>query len=238
MRIIPVLDLLDGVVVRGIAGRRCEYRPLVSRLTASCRPAEVAAALASHFGFTEFYLADLNAIQGEEPAWDTFALLQSQGFQLWIDAGVGHEEDAAALDRFGVRTVVVGLESVAGPAALAAIVAALGDRVVFSLDLRGGIPLGNGALWKADHAEDIAAEAVARGVQRLLILDLARVGVGAGTGTEMLCARLAARFPHIEISAGGGVRGGEDLHQLRDSGVQNVLVASALHDGRLRPDDL
>ena len=235
MRIIPVLDLLDGVVVRGVAGRRSEYRPLVSRLTSSCRPAEVAAALASHFGFTEFYLADLNAIQGEEPAWDTFALLQSQGFQLWIDAGVVNREDAAALDRFGVRTVVVGLESVAGPAALAAIVA---ERIVFSLDLRGGIPLGNGALWKVDHAEDIAAEAVARGVKRLLVLDLAQVGVGAGTGTEMLCARLAARFPGVEISAGGGVRGVEDLRRLCANGVQNVLVASALHDGRLTPDDL
>jgi uncharacterized protein related to proFAR isomerase len=30
MQVIPVIDLKDGVVVHGIAGRREEYRPLVS----------------------------------------------------------------------------------------------------------------------------------------------------------------------------------------------------------------
>jgi HisA/HisF family protein len=238
MRIIPVLDLLYGVVVHGVAGRRSEYRPLVSRLTASCRPDDVAAALTSHFGFTEFYLADLNAIQGESPAWNTFALLQKQGCHLWVDAGVVTWEDAAALDQFGVRTVVVGLETVAGPAVLASIVELLGDRAVFSLDLRGGVPLGNGLLWKSQDAEGIAAEAIALGVKRLLVLDLQRVGVGEGTGTEALCARLTKSIPYVEISAGGGVRGLDDLRQLRDRGVQNMLVASALHDGRLTPNVL
>jgi phosphoribosylformimino-5-aminoimidazole carboxamide ribotide isomerase len=238
MRIIPVLDLLNGVVVRGVAGRRSEYRPLVSRFTSSCRPLDVAVALRDHFGFTELYLADLNAIQGASPAWDVLTSLQTQGFRFWVDAGVVKQEDAVALKLFGVHPVVIGLETVAGPKALGVIVQALGEQMVFSLDLRGGVPLGTGSHWKSQDAEDIAAEAVALGVRRLLILDLLRVGVGEGTGTEALCKRLAAAFPHVEISAGGGVCGVEDLRRLRDSGVQNVLVASALHDGRLTPHDL
>ena len=71
----------------------------------------------------------------------------------------------------------------------------------------------------------------------LLVLDLARVGEGAGTGTEELCARLARTFPGVAISAGGGVRGVEDLERLRLCGVEAVLVASALHDGRLGRQD-
>jgi phosphoribosylformimino-5-aminoimidazole carboxamide ribotide isomerase len=82
------------------------------------------------------------------------------------------------------------------------------------------------------------AQAVALGVRRVLILDLARVGVGEGTGTEALCARVTATFPHVEVSAGGGVRGIDELHRLHQSGVQNVLVASALHDGRLTAEDV
>ena len=35
MRIIPVLDLMNGVAVRAVGGRRSEYRPLVSRLCAT-----------------------------------------------------------------------------------------------------------------------------------------------------------------------------------------------------------
>jgi phosphoribosylformimino-5-aminoimidazole carboxamide ribotide isomerase len=79
---------------------------------------------------------------------------------------------------------------------------------------------------------------MARGVRRLLVLDLARVGVSAGTGTEAVCARLAAAHAEVEILAGGGVRGPEDLDRLRRSGVKGVLVASALHEGKLRRQDV
>ena len=65
-----------------------------------------------------------------------------------------------------------------------------------------------------------------------------RVGGGAGTGTDALCARLATAYPTVEISAGGGVRGAADLRRLRECGVLVALVASALHDGALTAADL
>jgi phosphoribosylformimino-5-aminoimidazole carboxamide ribotide isomerase len=237
MRIIPVLDVLGGVVVRGVGGRRREYRPVVSRLTASSAPPDVARAFAEHFALTELYLADLDAIAGAAPAWATYADLHAGGFRLWVDAGVRRPADAQALVQAGVATAVVGLETVAGPAALREIVSELGARAIFSLDLRDGAPLGEGAGWEGD-AWSVAARAVGLGVRRLLVLDLARVGVGAGTGTEALCARLATAYPEVELSAGGGVRGAADLRQLRDCGVRAVLVASALHDGALTAADL
>ena len=40
-------------------------------------------------------------------------------------------------------------------------------------------------------------------------------------------------IPGLEVTAGGGVRGRADLDRLKACGVRNVLVASALHDGRL-----
>ena len=41
MRIIPVLDVLGGCVVRGVGGRRDEYRPIVSKLCNSREPPAV-----------------------------------------------------------------------------------------------------------------------------------------------------------------------------------------------------
>jgi phosphoribosylformimino-5-aminoimidazole carboxamide ribotide isomerase len=197
----------------------------------------VARAFAEHFGLTELYLADLDAIGGARPAWDTYAALHAGGFRLWVDAGVRRPEDAWQLARAGVETVVVGLETAAGPAALGEIVAKLGPRSVFSLDLRDGAPWNPGDCWAADAAS-IAAQAVELGARRLLVLDLARVGGGAGTGTDALCARLAAAYPEVELSAGGGVRNVADLQRLRDCGVRAALVASALHDGSLTAADL
>jgi phosphoribosylformimino-5-aminoimidazole carboxamide ribotide isomerase len=237
MRILPVLDLMGGVVVRGVAGRRAEYRPVVSRLTASCRPLDVAGAFRSHFGLTELYLADLDAIAGAAPALSVYGELRAAGFRLWVDAGLRTPE-AESLVGAGVEGIVAGLETLPGPETLARLCRDWGERIVFSLDLKEGRPLGTLDGWQAADAWSVAAAAVAAGVRRLLVLDLARVGVGAGSGTEELCGRLVRTYPGLEVAAGGGVRDRADLERLRAAGVRAVLVASALHDGRLSREDL
>src|SRR5947209_5499838 len=117
MKILPVIDLAGGTVVRAVAGRRSEYRPLVSRLTTSVDPLDVAAALRDHFGWAEFYLADLDAIQGGEPSVRVSEQLHAAGFRLWLDAGVRDVGDAERWAVAGVEQIVVGLETVRGPAA-------------------------------------------------------------------------------------------------------------------------
>ncbi|MBV9123636.1 MAG: hisA/hisF family protein [Planctomycetes bacterium] len=239
LRILPVLDLKEGQVVRGLGGRRQEYRPMVSQLTPSCQPVDVALAFRRHFGFKDLYLADLDAITGGAPALVLFAELQGLGFPLWVDAGVRHSGDALRLAEGGVEKIVLGLETLEGPAALESVGDELGwERLVFSLDLQAGQPLGNTSAWGKARAWDIAGRAVAMGVRRLIVLDLAQVGSGRGTGTEELCRSLAAAYPPLELIAGGGVRDVDDLRRLRQGGVRTVLVASALHDGGLRPEHL
>ena len=235
MRILPVLDLMGGVVVRGVAGRRSEYRPVVSRLGPSSRPLHVARAFRTHFGLEELYVADLDAIAGGDPALATYSILKDDGFRLWIDAGVRDGSRVPLLS--AADSLVVGLETVAGPQVVAAACRTHGERVVFSLDLNGGRPLGDTAAWGTTAPHEIAARAVAVGVRRLIALDLARVGVGDGTGTEALCARLTAAHPGVEVIAGGGVCGPADLRRLWACGVRTALVASALHDGRLTRAD-
>jgi phosphoribosylformimino-5-aminoimidazole carboxamide ribotide isomerase len=238
MRVVPVLDLMGGEVVRGIGGRRHEYRRIVSRLTASSHPRDVALALRSNFGCRELYVADLDAILGTEPDWPTLSELQAESFDLWVDAGVRGVTRACQLAEVGIVNLIVGLETVTGPEELGEIVRLFGERIVFSLDLCHGEPLGSRSAWNGWSAGEIATEAIHHGVRRLLVLDLAQVGRGDGTGTRDLCALLQADFPEIELSAGGGVRGLADLRALRAAGVQVALVASALHDARLRRDDL
>ena len=238
MRIVPVLDLKDGVVVRGVGGRRDEYRPVVSRLTASASPPAVARAFGEHLGLSELYLADLDAIRGERPATELYAELSGAGHRLWVDAGIRDLPMAQTVAASGAASVVVGLETVAGPQALAACCAELGERLVFSLDLKGGRPIGDPSLWQGVDPLTIAAQAIGLGVRRLLVLDLARVGERQGTGTEDLCRTLADQYPDLELAAGGGVRGLSDVHRLQACGVSAVLVASALHDGTISRSDL
>lgn len=228
---------MNGLVVRGIGGRREEYRPIVSQLTSSFLPLDVAQTFREKLGLSEIYLADLDAIAGTEPPWKIYKDIQSLGCRLWVDAGVRDVGRALDLEQAGVDSVVLGLETLAGPREAEAVCRKLGsNKVIFSLDLKYGQPLGDLKAWKKPDAYSIAVQAVAFGIRRLIVLDLTRVGLGTGLGTEALCHRLTKDHPEVEIIAGGGIRGPADLHCLAECGVHSVLVASALHEGSLRPE--
>ncbi len=255
MQVIPVIDLMRGQVVRGVGGRRDEYRPIQSLLAADARPATVARALRSA-GFRETYLADLDAISNKgvgshfpatendsRPLYSMYEELMRCGLELWIDAGLRTAEAARAMARFTadnrrIAAIVAGLESLDHPDLLADVCAAVGhERLVFSLDLKSGVPLTNAPAWKGLHADQIATIALRAGVRRMIVLDLAKVGMDRGVGTEPLCRSLRCRDPQLQIIAGGGVRSMADLRSLQRAGCDAALVASALHDGRLSAGD-
>jgi phosphoribosylformimino-5-aminoimidazole carboxamide ribotide isomerase len=155
--------------------------------------------------------------------------------RLWIDAGLKNEDDLDALIDLDHTTIVVGLETAAGPDAVRDILDRIDpDRVVLSLDLFAGVPrLPTGADWAATDLEGLSRQVLELGVCRLLLLDLARVGTGRGTGTGELLVRLRESRPLVEVSVGGGISGIEELIAVQTAGAAAALIGSALHDGRI-----
>lgn len=237
MRVRPVLDLLEGVVVRGIGGQRGDYRPIVSRLTTDPSPLSVARSLADTFGFRDFYVADLDAILHARPNLRHLEELTKAGFRLAVDAGVKSPGEVDRLLSAGVETVILGLESLHSPESFSQIAnRARISRFLFSLDLQHGKPLAT-EHWPAT-APAILDLVLAAGLNRLLVLDLADVGTAAGGSTQDLI-RDCRVLPQVqELWAGGGARGPEDLRHWEALGIDEVLVASALHDGRLTAADV
>lgn len=226
-RIIPVIDVLDGVVVRAVGGRRHEYRPVESRLTRSTEPIEVARALRDATGSSEVYVADLDAITGTaEPVVPSWA-----GDRVWFDGGFRTAEQPRRASKTpGVRPVI-GSET-AGPQ----LVQSGGHDAIVSIDLRDGVLLGDWRAWGLAGPRDavgLAGRAVGMGVRTLIVLDLARVGIGNGPGALDLIRSIRTAHPEVELIAGGGVRDRADLDRLGAAGADAVLVASALHDGTL-----
>jgi phosphoribosylformimino-5-aminoimidazole carboxamide ribotide isomerase len=106
-----------------------------------------------------------------------------------------------------------------------------------SLDLRDGHPLAaEGSRISASPAE-IARCAADAGVGRLIVLDLARVGMGGGVDLDLI-QRLARAAPDLPLLAGGGVRDWNDLEQLAVAGCDGALVATALQSGAIGADDV
>lgn len=182
MRVIPVIDLKDGLVVRGVGGRRNEYLPIVSSLVSSAEPGDVARALVDRFRPTEIYVADLDAILRNQPhdlAWQTIA---SCGCSLLVDAGIRNAQQA---DRYQARLArQVGLESrlVIGLETFESLdqLTTLSGTFVFSLDLKNGQPIARDAKWNSAAPLAIAEQVASSGIASLIVLDLADVGSGRG----------------------------------------------------------
>jgi len=228
MHCIPVLDLLAGVVVRAVRGDRAAYRPLVSPLVESSLPLTVAASFYTQFASRRFYIADLDAIQGQgsnAAMVDTLAAAYPD-CEWWVDAGVtGVEAFARYASAPNIRWVL-GSESLPSFAAYADL-AKRERRFILSLDSRAGQPLGPAELWTEPTLWP--AEVIA--------MTLSRVGANEGPDFALL-AQLRQRSPHTTLIAAGGTRHRADLLALQTLGVNHVLLASALHDGGITADDL
>jgi HisA/HisF family protein len=220
MKIIPVIDLMRGVAVRAVAGRRDNYRPLETPLASSNAPEAVVAGFLRLHPFAEIYLADLDAIlrRGENCAVIRTLCGRFPNIQFWLDAGRAEPGDAPCM-------TVIGSESLASnepPPDFSR-----EARLILSLDFRGDDFLGPPGLLSSPQLWP----------RRVIVMTLARVGMGEGPDLERLAA-LKAKAGGREIFAAGGVRGVSDLEALSGLGVAGALVASALHDGRLGTQDL
>ena len=229
---IPVIDLKSGAAVHAVGGERERYRPLRSEFAAGSDPVEITRAVRAALGLDELYVADLDAIAGGALQVELIAALAAEA-RLMVDAGVTEPATVRRLLGLGAARVVIGTETLTDGAALGRLREVLPDApLALSLDLRAGQVLSlDPAL-----AELAAAEALARlrrfGVREVIVLDLARVGSGAGPDIALI-SELHLRFPDLELLAGGGVRDAADLEALQAAGAAGALVASALHSGAL-----
>ncbi|MDA0283815.1 MAG: HisA/HisF-related TIM barrel protein [Planctomycetota bacterium] len=239
MRVIPVLDLLDSTVVRGVAGQRDKYRPVESCIARSASALDVATAFRETFGFATLYVADLDAILRGEPNVDIYQKLKDEGFELLVDSGLRNAFDAEATLMSGADQIIVGLETWPSLATLEMLLRKIGaERVIFSLDLKSGQSVRKLGDVCSDDPIEIGCAVIEAGIREVIVLDLASVGIASGPTTLDTCQSLRDFAPNVKLITGGGIRSAEDLKNLRNAGVDGALVASALHDGSITPQDL
>ena len=233
MRILAVLDLMDGHVVHAVGGRRDDYRTLRNDWLDGADPPTVLRRLHAEYGLAECYVADLDALIGGPVQRVLLERLADGPVSLTVDHGAATPADLSVGDPW---RPVIASESWRDPSMLPAVFAARPDAW-FSLDLRSGRPL-LATDWGTSVPMELADRVFAAGCRTILMLDLARVGAGDGTGTEDLLRTLHRRHPSVASIVGGGIRDADDLRRLRDLGADAVLVGSALFARRFHRSDL
>jgi phosphoribosylformimino-5-aminoimidazole carboxamide ribotide isomerase len=237
VKIIPVIDVLGGRVVHAVRGRRREYQPLKSNLCASTDPVDVAAALKA-LGFGELYVADLDAITRGQANFSIFKnIADKTGLELMVDAGIDDLKKAKRVLQSHVSKVIIGTETLPSASLVAEAIGLFGsEKVMVSLDLMGNRIISGFELGTLKDPVALLREFQEAGVSQIIVLDLARVGSGEGVNVPFL--REVLRNIKANVYVGGGVRDIKDLMELKDIGVFGVLVATALHSGKISLKEL
>lgn len=245
--IVPVLDLMIGQVVLAQGGNRDAYRPVQSRLTTSSQPVEVAQAIFNQTGCDWLYIADIDSFAGAAPNWQAYQSLLDRGFGLWIDANWLVEDRYMEIrNRLGDAKrmkMIVSSETLASYEQFAIFEQLRSENVaaIFSLDQKGDRIISMQAEINQSSPLELIQRVCDHGVEEVIILDLGKVGTRNGFPDHSSAAELVAEIrserPELVLTSGGGVRNADDVRRWIECGCNHVLVASAIHDCVITPDD-
>jgi phosphoribosylformimino-5-aminoimidazole carboxamide ribotide isomerase len=225
----PAIDIRGGQAVRLLQG---DYE----RETAyDADPVDAAARWAGE-GAEFLHVVDLDGAKAGAPRNLEAVRRIAAAVECPIQVG-GGLRDAAAVDAVlaaGAARVVIGTAALRDPEFLAAALAEHGERVVVSVDARGGKVSLSG--WTEATDEDVAgavAELGERGVARFLCTEIDVDGTMEGPALREL-ARIAAATP-AQVIASGGVGTLADLEALALGGtlapnLEGAIVGRALYE--------
>lgn len=230
MDIVPVIDVMEGVVVQARGGDRAHYAAIDSPLCRSSVPGTVARILSEYCAAERLYLADLDALRGRPAQVDVVQALLADDPRrtLWVDAGFA---DAAATARW-----LQALGPLAPRVRPVFASEALRDRTavrdctsahpagLLSLDRRGDARWDRAGCWDDPSLWPGC----------VIVMTLDRVGTAQGPDLDTLTA-LQRRAPTTRFVGAGGLRDEADRARATAAGASAWLVASALHQCRLRP---
>ena len=223
MKLIPVIDLKDGIVVHAKYGQRDNYQPIQSVLSEQPDIYSVLNGFLRLHAFDTLYIADLNAItqNGNNSTLIQQVIKDFPTITFWIDAG------KILPQKFPPNyKPILGSEYI--DKHCATYLAQFNHEFILSLD-HGvfGERLGASELW---HEPNYWPKEV-------IIMTLARVGSSQGVASKEL-QHFKEAHPNKQFIAAGGVRNMNDIDILKKYNVKAVLLASAFHLGAITAENL
>ena len=232
MEIIPSIDLKDGRCVRLYQG------DFQQETVFSEDPVAVALGWQEQGG-SLLHLVDLDGAAAGTPANLPIinSIVQVLDIPVQVGGGIRERSTADALIAAGVSRVVIGTAAVENPQMVEGLCQEYGgERLVVAVDARNGMVTTRG--WTEGSqvsAPDLGRQMGALGVQRLLYTDVSRDGTltspNFGANAELV------RETGMRVQASGGVSTLDDIRQLSQTGVEGVIIGTALYRGAITLTD-
>jgi phosphoribosylformimino-5-aminoimidazole carboxamide ribotide isomerase len=229
MRIIPAIDIIDGKCVRLTQG---DY---AQKVIYNEDPLEVARKFEAA-GLKYLHLVDLDGAKaGRVINWGVIErITRETSLQVDFGGGIKTEAELTRLFHSGVNQVNLGSIAVKNPTLVQSWIHLYGSsKIILSADVKDETISISGWLENSSIAiVDFIKDYQEKGIQFVTCTDISTDGMLQGPNVT-LYKKLLERFPTIKLIASGGVSGAHDLHALKETGVDGVIVGKAIYEGRL-----
>jgi phosphoribosylformimino-5-aminoimidazole carboxamide ribotide isomerase len=229
MILLPAVDILDGKAVRLTRGE------FDQSTVYDADPLEPARRWVEQ-GARSLHVVDLDGARNGAPVNLEQVRRITAEVEVPVQVGGGLRTIEAVREaiRAGAARVLLGTAAYTDVDLLDQAIAEFDDRVVVSVDARGGRLAGAGWTEQTDIPLDAVIEHLnARGVRRFVYSSIDRDGMLAGPDLDG--ARLVADAVRGSYLYSGGVSSPEDLRalvELRQVNLNGVIVGKALYEGR------
>ena len=230
MRIIPAIDIIDGKCVRLTQGDYAQQK------TYHEDPLEVARSFEAA-GLSYLHLVDLDGAKaGKVTNWRVVeAITSNTGLQVDFGGGIKTEAEIERLLELGVKQVNLGSIAVKAEALVAGWIGKFGqDKIILSADVKDEQVAIHG--WQENSnvmLTDFIAGYLNYGIQYITCTDIQTDGMLSGPNTA-LYRKILSIYPEVKLIASGGVSGLQDLIDLRETGVDGVIIGKAIYEGKIK----
>lgn len=214
MEIIPVMDILNGIVVHAIKGERNNYKPVKSVLCNSSDPVQVAESF-KKLGLSQLYIADLDSILGKGKNYEIIETIsKSTKLEMIVDAGINNIDSAMEIFNYKISGLIIGTETLTNLDFIKECIKKFGaEKIILSLDIKDGKVLSSSQEIAMKDPSEVALTLNGMGVKKMIVLDLRRVGSEAGINWPSLNKILST--VKMKIIVGGGIRNLSDINELK-----------------------
>lgn len=235
-RVVPVLDMKNGLAVHAMQGQRDKYAPVNCDWCSEGDIDQLVQGYQNMLGLDDLYIADLDAITEGTLNIDIYSRIkEAVRGRIMIDAGITSIQAFHDLESHDFAEIILGTESVPSLAIFTDIIKSNHNDTIISFDVKNGQVLS--PIKKLASAGIEGAFHIIETLNPSSIIFLDLTSVGAKIGVNPL-AKSIVEAASVPIFLGGGVKSVADLADAKETGFCGVLVATALQEELIDRDGI
>ena len=234
MRIIPAIDIIEGKCVRLSRG---DYE---TKKVYNEDPLEVVKSFEGE-GLEYLHLVDLDGAKAKHIVnWKVLEKIAAKTF-LTIDFGGGikSNEDIRIAFENGANQITGGSIAVKNPEMFSTWITGYGsNRIILGADALDGKIAVSGWQERTDESiEEFIKAYTEKGIEYVISTDIDKDGMLEGPSFE-LYEKILLLNPGLKLIASGGIAEMDDLHKLKETGLEGAIVGKAIYENKISLKEL